>query len=363
QIAGVPSDFPDYTVTASGTPKPGVVCMAADASDGRPSYLIVTDQVGKPQYYKRLSSPGYDLQRHTAPDGSVRYSYMQEDGPQLSGVATFLGEVHLLDGQYHELKTLSLLPYGDHGALPADLHDFVYLDDNHYILLSSEQKQVTNIPFLPGKTSTVSASIIQEVDNGQVVFDWDSTQHPEFYANSSDGNDFTDGTKPIADYMHMNSVCVDPKDDDLIVSFRHQDQIVKLDRKTGAILWRLGGRDGDFPLTPDQRFSHQHYVRVQPDGSLTLFDNGNASQHTRLLTFKLDETAHSVTSFQAIDPSRYTVAMGSYQPFDGDTYFVGWGAKTTGTTDAEEVTDGVPTFTLTFDDPAYSSYRALKYLN
>jgi hypothetical protein len=54
--------------------------------------------------------------------------------------------------------------------------------------------------------------------------------------------------------------------------------------------------------------------------------------------------------------------MGNLQLLAANTYFVGWGAHPAGYSDATEVTrDGATSFSLTFKDGAYSSYRALKY--
>jgi hypothetical protein len=365
ELATLPGDFPDLEVTAAD-PRPGTLLLAANDSTGAgPSYLFATDAAGAPTFYKKLPGKGFDFQRHRTADGATRYSYLQTEGEQLAGVSTFQGSVRLLDAAYQEIARLALLPNGDHGALPADLHEFVYLGDDHYILTAYHGKAVTDVPSRPGATSRVVASLIQEVEDGRVVFEWDSTAHPEFYAGASDGDDYANAEHPWADYMHMNAVEVDPTDGNLIVSFRHQDQVVKLDRRSGAVMWRLGGRSSDFPLTDAQRFSHQHFARRNADGTLSLFDNGNASQRTRLLTFTLDEAGRTVADFAASEPeARYSPAMGSYQRLDGGSSFVGWGAKGAGATDAAELAaDGTPTFALRFVTRTYESYRALKYLD
>ena len=50
------------------------------------------------------------------------------------------------------------------------------------------------------------------------------------------------------------------------------------------------------------------------------------------------------------------------EKLDSATHFIGWGAAGDGRSDASEVTqDGVTTFDLTFSNPNYESYRALKY--
>lgn len=365
QISSLPKDFPDYTVTAN-SPVAGTILMAANTPDlSAPSYLFELDQNGHPTYYKRLSDLGYTFQRYKAPDGTLRYTYLQREGDQIPSVSGAQGSVRLLDANFQELQRIRILPHGDHGVLNADMHEFVYFDDQHYIAIGMEPKSVTNIPSQPGVSSKVAAAIIQEVQNGQVVFEWDSSQFPEFYANSSDGNDYANSSTTYADYMHMNSVQVDPSDNNLIVSFRHQDQVCKLDRKTGQIVWRLGGKDSDFALGDEQKFSHQHFARIDSSGTLTFFDNGNATQRTRLLTFKLDQPNRRVTDFNSFEPeTRFSGAMGSFQLLGNDAAFIGWGYKVSGTSDAEEYDgDGNQTFSWSFSNPKYESYRALKYVD
>jgi hypothetical protein len=92
---------------------------------------------------------------------------------------------------------------------------------------------------------------------------------------------------PLMDWAHTNAVLFDG--DDLVVSMRHQDAVVKFDPVTRDIAWILGYPD-NWPadleakrLQPvgDVRWSyHQHGPRFAsdaPDGErrLLVFDNGN----------------------------------------------------------------------------------------
>lgn len=358
---GLPTDFPAYKVEATD-PTPGLVCLTPNPATGnRASYLLVTDERGTLKHYRRLPNLGFDLHRVHAPDGAARYAYLQVEGPQVAGVWSYSGSVQLLDDDFQDLKALRLLPNRGHEALPADLHAFVYLDDEHYILTAYRAQRVQDVPGREGRGTEVATAVIQEVDHGRVVFEWDSADFPAFYASSVDGNAWAD-VAPPADYMHMNSVAIDPADGNLVVSFRHQDQVVKLDRQTGAIVWKLGGAGSDFPLSAEQRFSHQHDAQPHADGTLTLFDNGNASGRTRLLTFRLSEGTKAVTDFVAQEPEqRYSGAMGAFQRLADGAAFVGWGDAPGALPDASEWSaDGRRTFALTFDDPGLNSYRARK---
>jgi arylsulfotransferase ASST len=72
-------------------------------------------------------------------------------------------------------------------------------------------------------------------ETSRVLFEWHSLHHvplSETYRAeiSSAGN---------VDYFHLNSIAVDPRDGHLLVSSRHTSTIYKLDRRSGAIRWRL----------------------------------------------------------------------------------------------------------------------------
>ena len=86
------------------------------------------------------------------------------------------------------------------------------------------------------------------------------------------------------DWVHVNSVIHDPRDNSIIISLRHQDALVKFSRSTGDLKWILGPHANwspefrPFLLTPvgepfDWQY-HQHAPDITPSGIL-LFDNGN----------------------------------------------------------------------------------------
>ena len=53
----------------------------------------------------------------------------------------------------------------------------------------------------------------------------------------------------LYDYLHLNSVEVDT-DGNLLISARNTWTVYKVDRSTGAVLWRLGGKRSDFTIGP-----------------------------------------------------------------------------------------------------------------
>lgn len=129
--------------------------------------------------------------------------------------------------------------------------------------------------------------------------------------------DASDGTK---DWTHGNSVVHDPRDDSLLVSLRHQDWILKLERESGELLWRFGP-EGDFALANGDWSYHQHAPELQDDGSLLIYDNGNGREslaegqlpYSRVVQYELDEetmVASEVWEYRGAEPY--------YAPFLGD---------------------------------------------
>ena len=62
------------------------------------------------------------------------------------------------------------------------------------------------------------------------------------------------------------------------------------------MLWRLGGKKTDYKLGAGVKFAWQHDARRQPDGSITIFDNGAAppvEKFSRVLVLRVDEQQKS----------------------------------------------------------------------
>jgi len=106
------------------------------------------------------------------------------------------------------------------------------------------------------------------------------------------------GTK---DWLHANSLVYDPSDDSFIVSLRHVDWLIKVDRQTGELIWTMG-EGGDFEKLEGEWFYHTHSLQLLEPGRIMLFDNGNrrpgydwVELWSRALEFTWDEEAMTWT--------------------------------------------------------------------
>jgi hypothetical protein len=161
-----------------------------------------------------------------------------------------------------------------------------------------------------------------------VLFEWHSSGHVPVEESYMPGT-----TKAgNVDYFHINSIGVDT-DGNLLISSRHTCTVYKVDRRTGEVIWRLGGKKSDFRFASGAAFNFQHDVRRVSDGTITLFDNGASAPNnvleptSRGLRLSLDTsamTAGLVADYRAPD-SRVTIAMGSMQLLPDASAFVGWG--------------------------------------
>jgi len=141
------------------------------------------------------------------------------------------------------------------------------------------------------------------------------------------------------------------------------DEITKIDRVTGAILWRWGGKHNQFTFVGDTlQFSHQHAIRLLANGNFSVYDNGNGHvpSFSRAVEYTVDEvgkTAQVAWEYRN-SPDEYGVAMGYVQRLGNGNTLIGWGAAKP---DIKEVApDGTTLMDLTLPQGVYT-YRAYRF--
>lgn len=181
------------------------------------------------------------------------------------------------------------------------------------------------------KDGVVVDSIVQEIDvaTGRVLFEWHSLDHVPLGESYLPVNADPDSY----DYFHINAVNLD-SDGNLLISGRHTWTVYKVDRKTGRILWRLGGKRSDFTLGPGVRFAWQHNPLPAGADTIRLFDNENNGEpggrvmaQSRVVWIHLDTASMTATLVKAMaHPAALSVpAQGNAQALDNGDTFVGWG--------------------------------------
>ena len=356
-----------YKVTAYNISKPALILLS-------PYSILQQDEIGhlmifneKGQLLIEKTTPGAAFCfRRWVINGQIRYTYIVNnvDNAHIPNQNQLTGYVVIADENLNEIKKVHLKTHNDiiagPGYVDLDVHDFILLNDDHYITMSYYPKKVSNIPATlnPDPDVQVISNIIQEIQNDAVIWQWDATEHPELYEASVEGNDFTN-TIVAQDYLHMNSMTIDPKDNNLICSYRNLDQVLKINRTTGAIVWRLGGKNSNFPISNTQYFMRQHNATlINNNHTLMLFDNGEVKSrpYSRVLEFDLNEVNRTITGFRSFNiPEPFSQYMGSVQKF-GDNYFIGGGTGNF----ALEINANTKERNIEFLSEQ-ASYRAYKY--
>jgi hypothetical protein len=180
----------------------------------------------------------------------------------------------------------------------------------------------------------------------------------------------------IEEWMHANSLQVTPTGV-LLMSIRHLDTVIAISPHFHRIVWRIGRFSSDFTFpNPNDKFYHEHYVRMLENGNLLLFDNGDGrpasqgGQYSRALELALDwrfmtatkvwEYRHQIGSTSAGSPVyKYADKVGTAQRLENGNTIVGYGADT----DPVTLKQNTPaTFTLVEAD-ASPEAKALAVLN
>lgn len=318
----LPPDFPAITATQAGPTGDGnlFLCSIRFGDPAYKSYLMILGDDGWPVLYRQIPASGFDFK--VQPVGRVTYC---SDEPRRfyawNGRGAVVDSFEAGNGYFTDIHELQMLPNG---------HALLMAYDPHVIDMSA----VT-----PGgnPAAVVAGLIIQELDRAKdVVFEWRSWDHFQITDVTS-----RSVTAPTIDYAHGNAIERDV-DGNLMISSRHMDEITKISRQDGHVIWRFGGKNNEFTFVNDpDRFSQQHSIRRLPNGHVMLYDNGNfhLTPHSRAVEYALDEQAKTATLVweYRTSPDTYGAAMGSVQRLANGHTVIGWGATSPALT---EVTPG-----------------------
>jgi hypothetical protein len=296
----LPADLPSY-VAGGADPSPGYVVFAAGL------YGVVIDNTGRVVWYHAFpQGPGLNFQAQ--PNG--RYAARPPGTPGVWVELDVLG---------NQTRTL-----GCARGLPARFHDLLAARDGSYWIMCDDTRtmDLTGVGGVAG--AQVTGTVVQHVSaSNELLFEW----------NPFDHFDITD--LPLADrtgasvnWTHGNALDLD-SDGHLVVSFRSLSEVTKIDTRTGAVVWRMGGLRNQltFVEQPSPAFARQHGLRVVGPAELSLLDNmGDAagSHAERYVVDDVQRTARLVASYGS-DPAVIARLGGTTQPLPGDRTLVSFG--------------------------------------
>jgi len=284
-----------------------------------------------------------------------------------STITHFLGNKRVFVRRNAHMQVVDTLRL--EGTYMQDFHEGHMLSNGNYVVLGFDVRPVDMSVLVPGgrPDAKVTGAVIQERTlTGTTVFEWKSLDHIPV----TDVTEDIELLQPGIDYIHVNAV-VEDTDGNFLVSCRHLDEIIKINRSTGAVMWRLGGsasKGNQFTFLNDNvgftGFSHQHDVFRTAGGRIMMMDNGNLKDtpYSRAVEYEIDETlktARLTWSFRP-SPDIFVPTMGSVQETENGNIVIGWGNSQSPIIAHEVSRDGTIQAEIRFVGIRISSYRVRK---
>lgn len=309
------------------------------------SYIIIIDNDGLPVFYRKMNT---DVHNFTLqPSGHLSY-YVTESK-----------SFHILDSAYQVIDSFEMK-----NGYEADSHEFILKKSGHSFLMAYDHKVIDMDTVVEGgkKGATVIGLVIQELDeNKDVVFQWRSWDHLPI--TDVDEN-IVRLTQPYIDLVHGNAISID-SDTSMILCLRNYNEVNKIDRRSGEVIWRMGGKKNEFTFINDnKRFQRQHSAVKLKNGNLILFDNGLISDtlYSRGVEYKLNEIEKTATLVKEFihDSLILSSAMGHIQRLPNGGTVIGWGKNFGKFVFSEYLPDGRLS-TDFYSDDNVKSYRVNKF--
>lgn len=333
-------------VTISGTPAPGYFLIGSVDNDS----VGLIDNAGVLRYTHQT---GPNVNITPTPYGGLTYYH--------GNLARYV----VLDDKLRAIDTFGVEP-----PYITDFHEGYQVRGRRFLVLGTEERTIDMSTRVANGhyEAKVIGAVIQEFDRyGRKTFEWKSLDHISPLEATTD----VDLTNRRIDYIHVNSISEDT-DRNLLVSCRNLDQVIKINKSTGQIMWRFGGSaalSSDFTILNDQNsgfngFSHQHTAMRARNGDLIMFDNGNLRPvpFSRAVAYKIDEDQKTATkTWEYISPEMQIAStMGSVQELSNGNILIGWGSTPTGLIASEVDRNGALHAEITSLSPIAVPYRVRK---
>ena len=222
------------------------------------------------------------------------------------------------------------------GPHDADIHECRLTASGTMLMSGYETVEGDTSALEGGKVDDkITEGVVKEIDvkTGKVLLQWRSLEGGVPISESYE--DLEGHSGPGYDYFHLNSIAVDPTDGNIVISARHTWAEYKIDRDTGALLWKLGGKDSDFAMGDGAQTAWQHDAVPTADGEIRTFDNAKGTTggkvtypYSRITWVKADPATGQATLVKSLKHPRDVQGgtQGSAQELPGGGTFVGWGS-------------------------------------
>ena len=348
ETAPLPDDFPPIKAAVAVRDKmePGVTLFApmkwptGGETDEEYGLALAVDADGEVVWYYRDDEAIGDP--HPLPNGNLLCVIGHNRAFEMDMLGNVIAQWHA--ARHPNPEAVEKVP---EGSIPVETetfhHGILQMPSGNLLVLSTELRQIENYPTDPAKpdADTETAKVIGDIvveftRDGTIIREWKLMDMLDVHRVGYDSlapiwNDwaYTEVEGMTRDWAHANSIFYDSSDDSIVLSFRHQDAVVKFSRVTGELIWILGPHEGwkdpwkPYLLEPQGEFAwqyHQHAAKMTPSGTVSLFDNGNNRSWPPGKKSE-DKDSYSRVVEYAVDPAAKTVKQSWTYGGPGDELF------------------------------------------
>lgn len=185
-IRTLPEDFPKLKITGQTEYAGDFYGDLASSSQNEYFYIYKYSTSGVLKYFKASSVLIRNFRKWEI-DGTSYYTYFEEtpEYNNLSDGAYSQGQYIVMDSAYNIIDMVNILDSDSKNIVSeyTEQHEFTMLGLNHYILIAYVVRN-PNIEHCNGTLSPgtrITAAYLQEIKNDEIIWDWISTDYPEFY--------------------------------------------------------------------------------------------------------------------------------------------------------------------------------------
>lgn len=340
------------------------VTASSPAAEEGDIFLTPTHGYGQPGAMI-LNPQGQLLWFHPVPSGDAAadlqvQSYRGEpvltwwEGRIATSLGVGFGRDEIMSSSYKPIATV------DAGnGYEADLHEF-QITPQGSAFVTAYTLVDANLSSVGGSANGIlQDAVVQEIDipTGLVMFEW----HADGHVALADSYSHPKAADEPWDFFHLNSVSLDPwGDGNFVLSSRNTWTAYEINHVSGNVEWRLGGKHSSFKMGAGTGTAWQHDVQWQPDGTLTIFDNGaTPKEHSesRVIRERINWKSKAVSLVSRYTDKLLSGSQGDDQVLANGDSFVGWGEE-------PDMTEFSPTgqllFSAQFPYPG-QSYRAFRF--
>lgn len=300
--AGAADTVVDSLPFASGALPAWIPAIGAVGTSAEPGFLALS----LPDGAVTVDNGGQVVWYHHSPNGTLN-SFQAHANGTYTVLRTEPGETrfHVLNPLGEETGTLTC------AARPTRFHEVLIAEGGDAWILCDESR-IMDLTAVGGEAAAnVMATVVQHLSaGGALEWEWNAFDHFDITDLP-----LSDRTGPNVNFTHGNAIGFDD-DGHLLLGFRSLSEVTKVNRTTGAVIWRFGGLRNQFTVANDPKgaFERQHGVRFAGPGMVQLLDNGLTAP-SRLVRYLLNPAAGTaLLAWQFVDaPATWTVVGGSTQ--------------------------------------------------